>query len=154
MSEASEISLRRAVAADVGPVTDLVRRAFAIYTPLIGRPPAPALYDYGPLIATGRVWLAEGGALLGMIYTYPEGDGAVMLDVLAVDAAAQGRGIAKRLISAAETQARANGAPLMRVYTNAVMQAPQVLYPRLGYVETHRGKSDGYDRIHYEKLLS
>lgn len=135
-------------------VTDLVQRAFAQYTPLIGKPPAPALYDYTVLIASGRVSLAEDGSgLLGVIYSYVEADGAVMLDVLAVSQAAQGRGIAKRLIQHVEDRARVEGARLMRVYTNAVMTGPQAIYPRLGYHETHRGESDGYRRIHYEKPL-
>ena len=162
MQESSAIRLRPARGDEAGEISDLVARAFAAYTPLIGQPPAPVLYDYGALVGTGRVTVAVEGAvegavggagILGMIYVYPEGDGAVMLDVLAVSQAARGRGLAKRLIAGAEAKARAQGAPLMRVYTNAVMAGPQAIYPRLGYRETHRGESDGYMRIHYEKTL-
>lgn len=148
------ITLRPAEPEDVAAITDLVVTAFAQYTPLIGKPPAPALYDYAEIVARGRVTLAEAGeVLLGVIYIYPENDGAMMLDVLAVSEAARGRGLASRLIRAAEDQARAEGAALMRVYTNAVMAGPQVLYPKLGYLETHRAESDGYNRVHYEKAL-
>lgn len=154
MTEDVDILLRRAEGTDADAINDLVGAAFAQYTPLIGKPPAPALYDYAPLIATGRVRVAISvGQILGVIYTYPEDDGGVMLDVLAVSEAARGRGLAMRLISEAEARARRDGAAVMRVYTNAVMVAPQRLYPKLGYTETHRGESDGYDRIHYEKRL-
>ncbi|WP_417262824.1 GNAT family N-acetyltransferase [Celeribacter sp.] len=154
MTEDVDLLLRRAEGQDAAAIADLVAAAFASYTPLIGKPPAPALYDYAPLIETGRVRVAVFGAqILGVIYTYAEDYGGVMLDVLAVSEAARGRGIAMRLILEAEARARRDGAAVMRVYTNAVMSGPQRLYPKLGYTETHRGESDGYDRIHYEKRL-
>jgi GNAT superfamily N-acetyltransferase len=154
MQTTSQIKLRPAETRDAGEVARLVAASFAQYTPLIGKPPAPVLYDYAALVATGRVWLAVAGEeLRGMIYSYLEEDGAVMLDVLAVSEAARGQGLAKRLVAQVESGARAEGARLVRVYTNAVMAGPQVLYPRLGYKETHRGESDGYMRIHYEKRL-
>ena len=154
MCKISEIPLRPAVPEDVAAITDLVRDAFAQYTPLIGKPPAPALYDYAAIVARGRVTVAMSGeAMLGVIYIYPEAEDGMMLDVLAVSEAARGQGLARRLIEAAEDQARDEGALRMRVYTNAVMAGPQALYPKLGYHETHRGESDGYQRIHYEKVL-
>jgi GNAT superfamily N-acetyltransferase len=154
MSETMTPMLRPAVPEDVAAITDLVVMAFAQYTPLIGKPPAPALYDYAEIVARGRVTVAvRGAAVLGVVFIYPEEDGAMMLDVLAVSEAVRGQGLARRLIEAAEAQARDEGAGLMRVYTNAVMTGPQVLYPKLGYQESHRGESDGYDRIHYEKVL-
>ncbi|MBW6416706.1 GNAT family N-acetyltransferase [Celeribacter sp. PS-C1] len=154
MIEDKNVILRRADHLDTEAITALVRAAFGQYTPLIGKPPAPALYDYAALIETGRVRVAVCGVqIVGVIYTYPEQDGGVMLDVLAVSEAARGRGIAMRLILEAEARARRDGASLMRVYTNAVMAGPQRLYPKLGYTETHRGESDGYQRIHYEKRL-
>jgi Predicted acetyltransferase len=154
MNGQTNLILRAATSGDVSDITKLVTEAFAQYTPLIGKPPAPALYDYAEIVARGRVTLALAGqAMLGVIYIYPEEDGAMMLDVLAVSEAARGRGIATGLIRAAEDQARAEGARLMRVYTNAAMMGPQALYPKLGYRETHRGESDGYSRIHYEKAL-
>ncbi len=146
--------IRSARADETDAVTTLVVAAFTPYEAEIGKLPAPALYDYAALIATGRVRVAvDDGDMLGVIYTYPEPDGAVMLDVLAVSDAARGRGIARVLVEDAERDARGHGASLMRVYTNAVMTGPQVMYPKLGYTETHRGDSDGYARIHYEKAI-
>ncbi|MCA0042990.1 GNAT family N-acetyltransferase [Celeribacter litoreus] len=148
------ITIRSAGPKDADAVSALVRDAFAIYTPLIGKPPAPVFYDYMQLIETGRVTLCmDDQTLLGIVYIYFEEDGAAMLDVLAVSEAARGRGVATRLVTEAEHQARQAKAGEMKVYTNAVMTGPQVMYPKLGYTETHRGESDGYSRVHYSKAL-
>ncbi|EKE70041.1 GNAT family N-acetyltransferase [Celeribacter baekdonensis] len=149
-----EIVLRFATRADTEAVTCLVAEAFAIYTPKIGKPPAPVFYDYGALIETGLVSVAIAGAeVLGMVYLYAQDGGTAMLDVLAVAEAAQGRGLARLLITRAEEQARRMGAQRIDVYTNVVMEGPLVLYPKLGFSETHRGESDGYQRVHFSKEL-
>lgn len=148
------VFLRRAEPRDTDSVTQLVAEAFAIYTPLIGKPPAPALYDYARMIDTGLVSVAcEGAVILGVLYIYKQTDGAVMLDVLAISHVARGRGIARMLTAYAEARARDMGAHELRVYTNAVMEGPLKVYPRLGFVETHRGESDGYLRVHFAKPL-
>ncbi len=149
-----EIVLRSATRADTEAVTRLVVQAFAIYTPKIGKPPAPVFYDYGALIETGLVSVAIAGAeVLGMVYLYAQDGGTAMLDVLAVAEAARGRGLARLLITRAEEQARRMGAQRIDVYTNGVMEGPLVLYPKLGFSETHRGESDGYQRVHFSKEL-
>ncbi|AVW90424.1 GNAT family N-acetyltransferase [Celeribacter baekdonensis] len=150
----AEMILRPATRADTEAVTGLVAQAFSIYTPKIGKPPAPVFYDYGSLIETGLVSVAcDGAALMGIVYLYDQDDGTAMLDVLAVAEAAQGRGVARQLIARAEDQAREMGARALMVYTNAVMDGPLVIYPKLGFAETHRGESDGYQRVHFRKEL-
>ena len=149
-----EIVLRSATRADTEAVTRLVAEAFAIYTPKIGKPPAPTFYDYAALIETGLVSVAiDGAEVLGMVYLYAQDGGTAMLDVLAVAESAQGRGLARLLITRAEEQARRMGSRRIDVYTNVVMEGPLVLYPKLGYSETHRGESDGYQRVHFSKEL-
>ena len=148
------IDIRPAEAGEAADVTALVQEAFAVYTPEIGKPPAPALYDYAALIATGQVCVAARGSdILGVLYTYVQQDGGVMLDVLAVDARARGEGLARRLTHEAEARAHAQGAQVLRVYTNEVMEGPLRMYPKLGFRETHRAVSDGYSRVHFEKPL-
>ncbi|WP_244526270.1 GNAT family N-acetyltransferase [Wenxinia saemankumensis] len=115
-------------------MTALVRAAFAPYVPAIGREPAPMNADHAALIAAGRVQVAAGGpggALEGVVVTCA-GDGALLLDTVAVAPAAQGRGLGRALVAAAEAEARARGLPTVRLYTIAAMTANLALYPRLG----------------------
>jgi hypothetical protein len=57
------------------------------------------------------------------------------------------------LIARAENDAREIGLPEVWLYTNQAMTENQAVYPRLGYVETARGREDGYDRVFYVKAV-
>ena len=58
---------------------------------------------------------------------------ALVTHRLAVDPAAQGKGIALALMAEAETQAVAQGLRVLRVDTNSENAATQRLFPKLGY---------------------
>jgi ribosomal protein S18 acetylase RimI-like enzyme len=58
---------------------------------------------------------------------------ALVTHRLAVDPAAQGKGVALALMAAAENQAVAQGLKVLRVDTNSENAATQRLFPKLGY---------------------
>ena len=146
-------ALRPARAADLPAVQALVARAYGHYVARIGKPPGPMLDDYAARIAEGAVQvLEEDGRLVGLLVLLPEAD-HLLLDNVAVDPAAQGRGHGRRLVAAAEDEARRLGLPELRLYTHELMTENVVMYERLGFVETHRGQQAGYARVFMRKRL-
>jgi N-acetylglutamate synthase-like GNAT family acetyltransferase len=146
-------AIRLAEPADQAAIEALVHEAYAVYVPRIGRPPAPMLEDYRALIRDARVHVLEDEAgIAGIVVLIPEAD-AMLLDNVAVKAAAQGRGYSRILIAFAEATARAAGYKTIRLFTNELMTENVARYPRLGYVETHRNGEQGLRRVHFAKRL-
>ena len=147
------MALRPARAADLPAVQALVARAYGHYVARIGKPPGPMLDDYAARIAEGAVSvLEEDGRLVGLLVLLPEAD-HLLLDNLAVDPAAQGRGHGRRLVAAAEAEARRLGLPELRLYTHELMTENLAMYRRLGFVETHRAEQAGFARVFLRKRL-
>ncbi len=78
----------------------------------------------------------------------------MLLDNIAVVPAAQGKGLGRRLLAFAETAARNENLPAIRLYTNQAMTENVALYTRIGYVETHRGEENGFHRVYMTKRLN
>ena len=145
--------IRPATPSDRAAIERLVRDAYALYTPRIGRVAGPVLADYGALIAAGQVHLLEdSGSPVGVLVVI-EHDDAILLDNVAVSPAAQGRGHGRRLIAFAEDLARDAGHRALDLYTHEAMKENLSLYQRLGFVETHRAREAGYSRIYMRKVL-
>lgn len=129
----------------------LVRAAYAKYVPRLGREPTPMTDDYAAKIARGEVWVLErDGAALGIL-VLEDKPGALLLENIAIDPAAQGQGIGRRLIAFAEAEARRRGHGLLKLYTNEKMVENVAMYPRLGFTETHRGEQATHRRVYFEK---
>ena len=134
-------------------VRALVRRAYALYIPRMGKEPAPMLADYGALIAEGQVHvLEEGGEAVALIVIYPKDD-ALFIENIAVDPVAQGKGHGRALLAFAEAEARRLGLKALRLYTNAAMTENLAFYPGRGFRETERREEDGYKRVFFEKRV-
>ena len=132
-------------------VRALVRRAYALDIPRMGKEPAPMLADYGALIAEGQVHvLEEGGEAVALIVIYPKDD-ALFIENIAVDPVAQGKGHGRALLAFAEAEARRVGLKALRLYTNAAMTENLAFYPGRGFRETERREEDGYKRVFFEK---
>jgi len=145
--------IRLALPSDTAPVQAIAAEAYAPYTPLIGRPAAPAVADYGARIAAGQTHVYEvDGQIAGYIVAFAL-DGAWELDAVGVDPAYQGQGIGGALIAHCEAAALAQGYRAVTLYTNVMMSANLTLYPALGYVSTGRRTVDGYDRVYFRKEL-
>jgi ribosomal protein S18 acetylase RimI-like enzyme len=146
-------TLRPAVAEDLGAIEVLVARAYGHYVARIGKPPGPMLDDYAARIADGAVTvLEEDGRIVGLLVLLPDA-GHLLLDNVAVDPAAQGRGHGRTLVAAAEAEALRRGLPELRLYTHELMTENVALYARLGFVETHRGVQAGFPRVFMRKTL-
>jgi ribosomal protein S18 acetylase RimI-like enzyme len=145
--------IRPAAAADVPAIAALVRAAYAMYVPRIGRQPAPVTADHAALVAAGRVWVAEvAGEIAGVIVLIPRAD-HLLVENVAVAPAMQGRGIGRALMTQAEERAAAAGLAELRLYTNQLMTENLALYPALGYVETGRRVEDGFARVYFSKRI-
>jgi GNAT superfamily N-acetyltransferase len=143
---------RLAAPADLSQVENVVRAAYSGYIPRIGREPGPMLDDYASLIDGGQVHVLEDGEIVGVLVLVPEPD-TMLLDNVAIAPSAQGRGYGRVLLDFAEQEARRQGYGAIRLYTNALMAENLTLYPRLGYVETHRGQEKGFSRVYMTKRL-
>ncbi len=129
------MSLRPATPADAPAVTALIRAAYEVFTPRLGREPPPMADDYAAVIVSGavQVW-EEAGEILGLI-VLRAADDAVLIENLAVSPAAQGRGLGRKLIAAAEAEAVAQGVSRLYLFTHTAMQETVAFYHRLGFVE-------------------
>ena len=145
-------TVRLATRSDLAQVEMLVRAAYGGYIARIGREPGPMLDDYASLIDRGLVNVLEDDGIVGMLVLVPE-PAAMLLDNIAVDPAAQGKGYGRLLLDFAEHEARRHGFQVIRLYTHALMAENLAFYPRLGYVETHRGEERGFPRVYMTKEL-
>ncbi len=150
----AEPSLRRANSSDAHAIAALVERAYDKYIARIGRRPAPMDADHAGLIDTANVWvLTRDDELLASMVTCVMDD-HLLLESIAVAPEAQGRGYGALLLRRAEDDAHDAGLPEVRLYTNAAMTENIALYPRFGYVETHRAGQDGFRRVFFSKRLA
>ena len=145
--------IRPASPDDRAAVEAIVRVAYAVYIPRIGKPPGPMLDDYAALITAGAVSVVDeydGIAALIVLLTKPD---HLLLDNVAVRPDRQGRGYGQALIDFAAGEARRLGLAELRLYTHRTMTENIALYTRLGFVETGRGTEAGYDRVFMTKYL-
>lgn len=147
------MQIRPADTADTAVIDEIVQRAYRHYVSRIGRRPGPMDEDYSLKVAQGLVSVAEaGGEIVGLIVLAQEPD-HLLVENVAVAPEHQRQGIGRALLAFAETVAGEAGTPTLRLYTHAAMTENLALYPRLGYVETHRRNDDGFERVFLEKRL-
>ena len=145
--------IRPAVAGDVPAIEALVRDAYAMYVPRIGREPAPVTADHAGLVAAGRTSVIEAdGEVAGVIVLIP-GGAHLRVENVAVAPKAQGRGLGRELMAFAERRAAQLGMAELRLYTNQLMTENLALYPALGYTETGRRVEDGFARVYFSKRI-
>ena len=145
--------IRPAVAGDVPAIEALVRDAYAMYVPRIGREPAPVTADHAGLVAAGRTSVIEAdGEVAGVIVLIP-GGAHLLVENVAVAPKAQGRGLGRELMAFAERRAAQLGMAELRLYTNQLMTENLALYPALGYAETGRRAEDGFARVYFSKRI-
>ena len=147
--------LRTARPEDRTAVEAIVIAAYSIYVERIGKAPGPMLDDYAGLIAAGAVTVLEDpdGVIAAIIVLLPKPD-HLLLDNIAVHPDRQGRGLGRRLITFAESEARRLGHAELRLYTHEKMTENIALYRRLGFRETGRGQEAGYNRVFMTKPIA
>ena len=138
---------------DLASVAGCVHAAYSRYLDRMDPPPAPMLDDYAALIERGVVHVATvDGELVGLVVMWAEPD-HFYLDNIAVDPGRSGMGIGSFLLDQVDAAARASGRDEIRLYTHEKMTENLALYPRRGYVETHRAVGDGRSRVYFRKQL-
>ncbi len=147
------MELRRADLCDATGFGHLQAAAYARNRELLGVEPLPLTVTSGQALAQNEVWLAEaGGAPCGALALQAHPDHLLIWSV-ATDPAAQGQGLGRHLLAAAEARARALGLSRLRLYTGEVLSHNVAWYARHGY-ETLRVEALPDRRIvHMEKRL-
>ena len=137
--------LRQAETADLEPLLALQRAAYAKNRSLLGVEPLPLLADYASIVRDMEVWIAPAGeckSLAGALILEPRADDLLIWSV-AADPAAQGAGLGRTLLAAAEQRARELGRTVIRLYTGTVLGHLVGWYGRHGYsVERIEALSD------------
>lgn len=145
--------IRLATYRDQAAIEAVVQAAYAGYVPRIGKPPGPMLADYAALIGQETVHVLDSDGVVEGILVLIPGEEAMVLDNLAVRPDAQGRGFGRELMAFAEETARRAGYLEIRLYANLAMHENIARYLRIGFIETHRARGDGYDRVYMAKSL-
>ncbi|CAM3284542.1 L-amino acid N-acyltransferase YncA [Paracoccus aminovorans] len=144
--------IRPAAPADLPQVARIVAKAYGRYVALNGLVPGPMRDDYAARQAAGQLWVLDDGTVRGILVLV-EGDGHLLLDNVAIDPGAQGKGYGRMLLDFAENRARQTGLPAMRLYTQEIMVENIAIYAARGYAETHRATELGLRRVYMEKRL-
>jgi ribosomal protein S18 acetylase RimI-like enzyme len=110
--------------------------------------------DYLARVLSGQVSVATlDDVPVGLIVTVFASD-HLLIENVAVDRAHHGKGIGGALLKHAERAAGNTGIPEVRLYTNAAMIENLAMYPKLGYQEGERRRTDGFDRVFYTKRIA
>lgn len=145
--------LRAATEVDVPRLSELVRAAYSVYVPRMGREPRPMVDDYLTVVRERDVVLAEEeGRVVGMAVLAVTEEG-FLLDNLAVDPARQGQGVGRALLLEAEAAARRAGFDAIYLFTHETMTENIALYERIGYVEYDRRPADEWSVVYLRKRL-
>jgi len=128
-------SIRPAKPRDLPAMLPVVNSAFAIETFLEGnRTDAESLTK---MMARGEFLLAHdpSGKLVASVYVEKRGTRGY-LGMLAVDPAMQGKGLARKMVDAAERHCRERGCEAMDLTVLSLRPELPPLYRKFGYVET------------------
>ena len=143
--------IRKATAADLPAVREIIAAAYGKYLPRMDRPPAPMLRDYATAVEAGTLWVT--GDPPDALISLTTADGSLLVENVAVHPRAQGSGLGRRLMDFAESEAARRGLAKLSLYTNVVMTENLAIYAQLGYAATRRETEDSYQRVYMEKLL-
>ncbi|HZP78447.1 MAG TPA: GNAT family N-acetyltransferase [Pseudolabrys sp.] len=148
------MNLRRAAASDVTAITALQHAAYAPNRPLLGVEPLPLLCDYAAILNDYEIWLSEDArGLDGVLVLRPRVDDLLVWSV-ATAPVAQGRGVGKRLLAAAEARAAELGLNTLRLYTGEPLTGNIAWYERTGYVRESVEQLSDRRLVHMVKRLT
>jgi GNAT superfamily N-acetyltransferase len=101
---------------DLQRVEAVVHAAYVGYVAINGQTPGPMLDDYAALIAQSRVHVLDDGDVVGVLVLLPE-PVVMLLDNVAIDPSAQGKGYGRQLLAFAEGEALRAGFARVRLPT-------------------------------------
>ena len=130
-------TLRRAEIDDADGLARCLDAAFASYRERIADLP-PMSENCAEEIAEHLVWVAEaGGRIVGGLVLVPD-ESFMLLANVAVHPDLRGKGLGRRLLTLAETEAEDRGYAELRLTTHADMPETVQLYARNGWLQTGR----------------
>ena len=125
--------LCRADHARLAEVVELQQAAYARNRVMLGLEPLPLLADYEEIFATMEVWIAEdAGRIQAALILEPQPD-YMLLWSISTRPGAQGKGLGRKLLAAADVRARELGLDTIRLYTGATLEHLVTWYQRHGY---------------------
>lgn len=128
--------MRRAGPSDAVAIRELTRKVYAKWIPAVGREPGPMQADYDAAVLNHWIDLVEeDGRLIALIEMIPR-PGHLFVENIAVAEERQGKGLARKLLDHAETLARKEGLPELRLLTNGAFASNVALYLHLGFTMT------------------
>lgn len=149
------VLIRRAVEADVVPITALVADAYDRYIERIGRRPKPMLADQGAAVRDHEVWVAvdpTDDTVIGVLELIVQPD-RCFIENVAVTPTRQGEGLGRQLLDLAESEARRRGYDAIGLETNERFLENRAIYARRGYIETGRTRVGATMVIQFAKRL-
>lgn len=150
----ASIRIRTAEKSDAVGMKTCVEAAYRHYIPRMGKPPGPMLDDYVRVTQQHRAFVAEdNGEIVGVLVLIRAKSG-ILLDNVAVHPGHQGKGLGRRFLELAESEARSQGYTFIDLYTHECMIENIGMYKAFGYVETGRKTEHGYNRVYMRKALS
>jgi ribosomal protein S18 acetylase RimI-like enzyme len=146
-------ALRVARQGDVPGIKACIDASYGHYVERIGMLPGPMRDDFGEIVRSRRVTVAElAGKIVGVLVLDATDEG-FLLETVGVDPAHWGKGLGRRLLELAEVEARKAGSASLYLYTHERMTENQSLYRKIGYVEFDRRTEHGFARVYMRKPL-
>jgi len=128
----------------------LILASFAYMRPRIDPPSSAAHLTLQSLMEKARSEKAyaavESGRLLGCIFCKPEPPDCLYIGKLAVAPDAQGKGVGRLLLQAAEAQATVYGLSCLRLETRIELTENHHVFAKWGFVQTAEGCHPGFAR--------
>ncbi|SMD17325.1 GNAT family N-acetyltransferase [Rhizobium sp. RU36D] len=134
---------------------ELILQSFAYMDPIID-PPSSAKRLTAPLLKDKAAQelgfvVTDGGKLLGCMFCKPEPD-SLYIGKFAVHPQAQGRGIGRQLLMAAEEEARSRGLGNLRLETRIELTGNHRRFAGWGFVRTAEKSHPGFERITFIEM--
>ncbi len=130
--------LRRGGLTDRASVEKLQADAYHRNQTLIGRVPLPLTWDYGDMLASAEIWLADGAdGLAGVLMLTPR-EHDLYIDNISVAPREQGTGLGNVLLEFGAGRARHHGLTSLRLTTNSKLDHNIGWYQRKGYAIERR----------------
>jgi len=146
------IRLRPVAAEDLAGVAALQRAAYQPNAAILGVVPLPLQADYATILDRYEVWVPEEDPVSGALILDPQPDHLLIWSI-ATAPQAQGRGLGRWLLAAAETRARDLGLGAMRLYTGEKLASNVAWYQRHGYAIERVEALDDRRIVHMTKSI-
>lgn len=143
----------RARAKDAPALTELARRAYERFIPIMNAVPLPMTADFAALIGNADVWVVRSAdGISASLVVVPQGD-HLLIESIAVDPDRQGEGLGRQMLHWAHERARDLGFDELRLYTNVLMHENRAWYKRAGWTELHEEQRGDKRIVHFAYRL-